>query len=79
MGQEMIYDYLSGNMDKGRKASFEKFLNENDDFRQEVESVEFAMAYLEDLSQTELTEPVVNYVKERIGFWGWIIKDYKLE
>ena len=63
MGQEMIYDYLSNEIDPVRKKAFEDFIQEDEEFREEVDGVKNSLNYLEALSKTELADHLLSNIE----------------
>ena len=62
--QEMLYDYVTDNLDEGRKKSVADFIKENPDMKSEEEALRKSLEYCESLSKTNVSEPLVQELIE---------------
>lgn len=57
--REMLYDYVTKNLDADRKRAMEEYLKNSEEQREELEQVKYALDYCEDLAKTSLSQPLV--------------------
>ncbi len=63
--REMIYDYLKGSLDEDRRRAVEKYLSQDEDLREEVERLQSAINYCQELSGAQLSQDFFEEVSEK--------------
>lgn len=79
--REMLYDYMTGRLDKQRRAAVEKFLATDTELKAELDMYVEAAHYCEALSNVQLSEPTIQelenirlqseVVADRIRYRNW--------
>lgn len=56
MCKELLYDYATGQLDNNRKYAVKEYLESDAEMRIELQSIEFALSYLDELKKTEISK-----------------------
>ncbi len=72
--REMLYDFATGELDDSRKTAVEESIKEFPDLEDELEALKNGIVYLKLLSQTEVSEPLINQVQEETGIVAYFKK-----
>jgi hypothetical protein len=70
--QEMLYDYLTDELDENRKAAIELHMQENKDSEEEKELMDQTLRYCDHLSATRISEPLFQSLLRPSGVEGVI-------
>lgn len=68
--QEMMYDYVSDNLDADRRLAMDEFIISHADAKKEMHGTKEAMDYCQGLSRTKLSQPLYQEISEYKSFWG---------
>lgn len=81
IGQELLYDYMTGALDAERKKAVEEFARSNKEAQMDMQKILFGLQYSEKLSQTRISEALIAKVSqpssysevllEKIRFQEW--------
>ena len=63
IGQELLYDYISNNLDIERTSAVEEFVKTSREAQADVQKINNALSYLEHLSETRVSESLLNEVR----------------
>ena len=64
IGQELLYDYMTGNLDEERKKSVEEYIQQNKEVQNDIQKIQHGMNYLEQLEQTKVSEALLEKIKQ---------------
>lgn len=71
--QEMLYDYVSNQLDPERAEAVEEFLKTSPECQKELESLKAGLLYVEQISQTEISEPLYKKIRDaKSPFSQWV-------
>jgi hypothetical protein len=62
IGQELLYDYMTGQLDDERKKAVEDFARSNKDAQANIQKIQNGMSYADKLSQTQVSEALLTKV-----------------
>lgn len=65
--RELIYDYLTGNLDTDRRLKFQEFLGEDNELKQKLDRNKHSLRYIGELKKVELSEVYQAYISETHG------------
>lgn len=63
VGHELLYDYITGQLDAERKKSVQEFIDENKEVQSEIQKIQHGMNYVEILSQTQVSEALTERIR----------------
>lgn len=76
--QEMMYDYVTDNLDEERKQAMKDYIQRSEETQEDLEAFQEALNYCEQLSHLTPTEPLIEKVKSQsslskkmIGALSW--------
>jgi hypothetical protein len=73
MCQELLYDYLSGQLDEDRNTDVKDYLKESDDCHIEKDNIEFALDYCNKLADTEISQPLkIDLIHNEFNLYKYI-------
>lgn len=79
VAQELLYDYLKGSLDAGRKACVEKDLQENPNSQRKLNQLKKGIGYLEQLRQVQVQNSMVEQVDEPATYLSVLLKKSQFE
>ncbi|HEY1080078.1 MAG TPA: zf-HC2 domain-containing protein, partial [Bdellovibrio sp.] len=62
IGHELLYDYLSGSLDKERRAAVEDHVKFSRDAQLDLAKIQNGQAYAEKLSATVVSQPIITQI-----------------
>ncbi len=63
VGQELLYDYLCGELDSERREALEKLLNENRELKAELEKIRDGLRYVTGLQKTDVAPGLAESIR----------------
>lgn len=63
VGHELLYDYMTGQLDPERKKAVEEFIEENKEVQGDIQKIQNGMNYVEILSQTKVSEALTEKIR----------------
>lgn len=63
IGQELLYDYIRGELDEERKIALEKQLESNRDLKLELEKIREGWAYVTELRETQISPALMENIR----------------
>ena len=63
--QEMMYDYVTDNLDEERKQAMKDYIQRSEETQEDLEAFQEALNYCEQLSHLTPTEPLIERVKSQ--------------
>lgn len=77
VGQEMLYDYLRGELDKDRVRALEQTLQENRDLKVELEKIREGLHYVTDLQKTQVSATLVESIRTPSTYFQVLLQKTK--
>tara|TARA_B100000749_G_scaffold280455_1_gene276602 strand:+ start:37208 stop:38221 length:1014 start_codon:yes stop_codon:yes gene_type:complete len=71
--QEMLYDYVTDQLDKDRHAGIAEFLKNDEELQSEEKSIRQALEYCEELGRTEISEPLSDQIGTQFRLVPWLV------
>jgi len=63
VGQELLYDYMTGALDSDRKKAVEDYLHSNREAYSDIQKIQHGMNYVEMLGATQVSEALLEKIK----------------
>lgn len=79
LAQEMLYDYVTGQMDDERRAAVETYLRESREGQHDVAKIKAGIAYAEKLAQTRVQVHVLEEINEPETYLSVVLKKTNFE
>lgn len=77
VGQEMLYDYLRGELDKDRVRALEQTLQENRDLKAELEKIREGLHYVLELQKTQVSATLVESIRTPSTYFQVLLQKTK--
>lgn len=74
LGQELLYDYLTHQLDSSRKQSVEEFIKESKEAQQDLIKMMNGIQYSERLSETVISEPIIEKINEPSNYMAVLLR-----
>lgn len=79
IGQELLYDYMTGNLDDERKQAVEEYIEQNKEVQSDIQKIQHGMNYLEVLEQTRVSEALVEKIKQPTSYLDSLLLKMKFD
>lgn len=79
VGQELLYDYLAGQLDPVRREALEKHIKLSREAQSDIEKMQHAMSYLDQMSRTLVSQAVVDEISEPTTYVSELFKKTRFE
>ena len=77
VGQELLYDYIRGELDKDRVKALEQTLSENRDLKAELEKIREGLHYVMDLQKTQVSANLVESIRTPSTYFQVLLQKTK--
>lgn len=74
IGHELLYDYLSGNLDKERKSAVEDHVKFSRDAQLDLAKIQNGQTYAEKLSNTVVSQPIINLINTPSNYFSVLLQ-----
>lgn len=79
IGQELLYDYMTGLLDDERKKAVEEYIHQNKEVQGDMQKIQNGMNYLEVLAQTKVSEALLEKVKQPSSYLDNLLLKMKFQ
>jgi len=79
IGQELLYDYISNNLDIERTSAVEEFVKASREAQADVQKINNALSYLEHLSETMVSESLLNEGRQPSSYFDLLLKRMRVD
>lgn len=79
VGQELLFDYLTGRLDSIRREAVEQYINKSKEAQADLEKMKVAQAYLEQLSRTGVAQEFLEDISEPTTYFTELFKKTRFE
>jgi len=69
VGQELLYDHITGQLDADRKKAVDEYLTENREAQGDLQKIQNGMVYSSRLSETVISEALLEKVRTPSSYW----------
>lgn len=70
LARKMLYDYITGNLDRVRMAAVEEFVLQDWETKRELEHIQEGLKYCNELSFTKISQPLTQEIRDHKDLWG---------
>jgi hypothetical protein len=74
LAHEMLYDYVTGDLDKERRKAVEAHLSSSDEAKEELSKIESGIKYAEHLSETLVSQKIIDKINEPSTYLAVLLK-----
>lgn len=79
VGQELLYDYVTLNLDPERTQAIDKLVKESRDLQEDIQKINDGLSYCEHLSETVVADFLVDRVKTPSTYFQVILQKLKVD
>lgn len=79
IGQELLYDFMTGNLDSERRKAVEEYIDQNKEVQGDIQKIQHGMNYLEVLEQTKVSEALVEKIKQPTSYLDNLLLKMKFD
>jgi len=79
IGQELLYDYMTGELDPERKKAVEDFARANKEAQMDMQKILNGMQYAEKLSQTKVSEALISKISQPSSYSQVLLQKIRFE
>lgn len=74
LGNELLYDYLSRNLDPERMRAMDEVVAENREIQDEIQSLNSALNYVEHLAESDISESLLEQVRLPVSYFQGLLQ-----
>jgi hypothetical protein len=79
IGQELLYDYMSGKLDKERIKAVEEYLQHNRESQNDIHKIQVGLDYTELMSQTKVSDALLQKIQIPDNYVENVVNKLKIE
>lgn len=79
IGQELLYDYMTGELDPERKKAVEEFARTNKEAQMDMQKIQNGLQYAEKLSQTKVSEALISKVSQPSSYTQVLLQKVRFD
>ena len=79
MGQELLYDYMSGQLDQERVKAVEEYLQHNRESQNDIHKIQVGLDYTDLMSQTKVSDALLQKIQVPDNYVENVVNKLKIE
>lgn len=79
MGQELLYDYMSGKLDQERVKAVEEYLQHNRESQNDIHKIQVGLDYTDLMSQTKVSDALLQKIQVPDNYVENVVNKLKIE
>jgi len=79
VGQELLFDFITNNLDPEREASVQEFLKSSEEARADVQKIKLGMDYTEGLSQIQVSDLVYETIRTPSSYSQVVLRKLRFD
>jgi len=79
IGQELLYDYITGQLDSERKKAIEEFIDNNREIQGDITKINNGLAYVDKMSQAVVSQPLLEQIKQPSSYLEMVLMKIRFD
>lgn len=79
VGQELLYDYMTGQLDEERQKAVQDFIRLNKEAQMDMQKIQNGLSYAEKISQTKVSEALIERVSLPTNYTQVLMQKIRFE